>query len=374
MPIVKNSNLPTFNRLATEGRQVLDADRAGHQDIRAIHIGLLNIMPDAALEATERQFLRLVNDSNLIAQIHIHPFSLPIIKRGENAQAHIDTYYEKFEDIKEQGLDGLIVTGTNPVDYPALDERKFWQPMIDVIDWAAENVTSTLFSCMASHLALTNAHGQAPVWADDKVWGVYPHRVIDNQHPLVSGMNTQFNVIHSRHRDVSLEQFKEAGLRVLVHSKEAGVHLATSQDGFRSVFMQGHPEYDTNSLLKEYGREVKRFIAKERPDYPPPPKNYFNEDGLEIAKRHKTIVTAGFASEFPEKELEATLDNTWKDSARSLISTWMGLVYQVTDIDRKKPFMPGVDPNDPLSLKPENRFVGPLQPTQVQASPQLAHP
>lgn len=367
MPIVKNSELPTFNRLAA----TLDADRASHQDIRAIHIGLLNIMPDAALEATERQFLRLVNDSNLIAQIHIHPFSLPIIKRGADAHAHIDTYYEKFESIKEQGLDGLIVTGTNPVDYPALEDRRFWQPMIDVIDWANENVTSTLYSCMASHLALTNHHGQTPAWNADKVWGVYPHRVIDGGHPLVSGMNTQFNVIHSRHRDVSLKQFNAAGLRVLVHSKEAGVHLATSQDGLRSVFMQGHPEYDTNSLLKEYKREVTNFTTGRRTDYPSPPKNYFNDEGLAIAKAHESLVRSGFDVTFPEQELEATLDNTWKDSARSLVSTWMGLVYQVTDVDRKKPFMPGVDPNDPLRLKPESQFVGPRQAQVSQRQPEL---
>lgn len=363
MPIVKNSNLPTFNRLSA----TLDADRASHQDIRAIHVGFLNIMPDAALEATERQFYRLINASNLIAQIHVHPFSLPIIQRGADAQNHIDTYYETFDKLKEEGLDALIVTGTNPVSYPDISDTKFWQPLIDVVDWAQENVTSTLYSCLASHVALSQHFGQVPAWNDEKKWGVYSHRVVDSEHPLVNSTNTQFNVIHSRHRDVSPAQFKGAGLRVLVQSNEAGVHLATSQDGFRSIFMQGHPEYDTNSLLKEYKREVTNFTEGRRPDYPPVPAGYFDKDGLDIASAHKTATLHGNVVEFPEKALEETLNNTWIDSARSLVSTWMGLVYQVTDVDRKKPFMEGVDPNDPLRLKPENRFVGP---TQVQGLPQ----
>ena len=108
MPLVANSSLPTFSRLRAEGENVLDPARAQKQDIREMHIGLLNMMPDAALEATERQFFRIIGDSNQIAQFHMHPFSLPELSRGEKATAHIEQYYDSFESIKAAGLDALI--------------------------------------------------------------------------------------------------------------------------------------------------------------------------------------------------------------------------------------------------------------------------
>lgn len=352
MPLVKNSALPTYDRLSHEGRQVLDAERASHQDIRELHVGLLNIMPDAALEATERQFMRLIGESDRIVQIHVHLFTLPLIKRGAEAQAHIDTYYESFDDLKKAGLDALIITGTNPVAYPDIAEKEFWQPLIDAMNWAKENVTSTLCSCLTSHVAMIHTYGQKPLWHDDKRWGVYTHRVKDNNHPLVRGMNTKFDVIHSRHRNVTREQFEKAGLRVLVENSDVGVHLAASPDGFSFLFLQGHPEYDIFSLLKEYKREVSNFIEGKRSDYPPPPANYFNENAHKIAERHKQAILADNKDlPFPEDEIAATLDNTWTDSARSLVATWIGLVYQVTNVDRRKPFMDGVDPEDPLGLK-----------------------
>lgn len=351
MPLIKNSALPTFDRLSAEGRQVLDSDRASHQDIRELHIGFLNLMPDAALEATERQFYRLIGESNLIAQLHIHPFTLPMIQRGPEAQAHIDRHYEDFQTLKTDGLDALIITGTNPVSYPDIADKTFWQPLIDVIEWAHENVTSTMCSCLTSHVAMIHRYGQTPTWHDDKRWGVYPHRITDSNHPLVRAMNTKFDVIHSRHRDVTPAQFEAAGLRVLVKNAEVGAHLATSADGLRLVLLQGHPEYDMMSLLKEYKREVTNYIEGKRPDYPPPPAHYLNEISLAVAQTHQQKVLNGEKADFPDEAFASTLDNTWTDSARSLIATWVGLVYQVTHVDRRKPFMDGLDPADPLGLR-----------------------
>lgn len=135
MPLVAHSKLPSFQRLRQEGETVLDRDDALSQDIRELHIGLLNMMPDAALEATERQFFRLVGESNQIAQFYLHPFTIPNLPRGKEGQAHIDQYYEPLEQIKDEGLDALIITGAN-VSGPELSNEPFWQPLIDVIDWA----------------------------------------------------------------------------------------------------------------------------------------------------------------------------------------------------------------------------------------------
>ena len=138
MPLVAHNKLPAFERLRAEGTSVLPPGRAAQQDIRELHIGLLNMMPDAALAATERQFFRLVGESNPIAQFYVHPFTLPELERGPEAQAHIDAYYEPFEKVKEEGLDALIVTGANVIG-PELSNQPFWKPLIAVIDWAMES-------------------------------------------------------------------------------------------------------------------------------------------------------------------------------------------------------------------------------------------
>lgn len=320
MPLVAYKNLPTFERLKKEGRTILPAERAKHQDIREMHIGLLNMMPDAALEATERQFFRLVGESNQIAQLYIHPFTLPELPRSEKTKNYIKNHYETFEEIKEQGLDALIITGAN-VSQPDLEQEPFWRPLQDVIDWGWNNVTSTLCSCLATHAVMQAKYNQKrSILKQGKLWGVYKHSVIEEKHPLVRNMNTVFDVPHSRWNEITTEQFKIAGMTTLVESKVAGTHIAVSADGFRLICMQGHPEYDTISLKKEYEREIKRYESGERSDIPPRPENY--TDG----------------------------ENTWTDSGRSIIASWIGLVYQITNADRKKQFMDGVDPNNPLGI------------------------
>jgi homoserine O-succinyltransferase len=354
MPIVAHNALPTFERLRAEGQKILDSDAALHQDIRELHIGLLNMMPDAALAATERQFFRLINESNQIAQFYVHPFTLTGLERSAEAQAHIERFYEPFEQVREEGLDALIITGAN-VTHPDLAQEAFWQPLIEVIDWAAESVTSTLCSCLATHAVLQFRYGQRRFRLPAKRWGVYAHRVVNKAHPLVNDVNTVFDVPHSRFNEISREQFTAAGLRVLVESEEAGVHLAVSEDGFRLVFFQGHPEYDTVSLLKEYKREVNRFAAGERRDYPPFPENYIRLRDRAILEEHRDrvveVLQRGEAPpEVPESHVLGSLDNTWHDTAEGVLGNWVGQIYQITNMSRRLPFMEGVNPTDPLGL------------------------
>jgi homoserine O-succinyltransferase len=348
MPLIAHSDLPSFQRLKKEGEQVLSKERADKQTIRELHIGLLNIMPDKALEATERQFFRLVGQSNKIAQFFIHPFSLETLDRGEEAKQHIKKYYQSFEEIKAQGLDALIITGAN-VSQANLEKEPFYSALSEVIDWAYDNVTSTLCSCLATHAVLQARYGQKRQAMKKKCWGVFSHKVIKT-HPLVSGMNTVFDVPHSRFNEITKQQFETAGLSVLV-SSEQGVHLAVSEDLFRLVFFQGHPEYDTISLLKEYKREF--ILYANSNDELQCPENYFNiyvkailNEFLENFKAKKVTI-----AEFPEQLIAKELDNSWRDSALALMNNWVGCVYQVTHEDRKKPFMAGLDVNDPLGLK-----------------------
>jgi homoserine O-succinyltransferase len=354
MPIVAHNGLPTFQRLRKEGQIILDPDRALHQDIRELHIGLLNMMPDAALAATERQFFRLVGQSNQIAQFYVHPFTLDALQRTSDARAHIERYYEPFERLRDEGLDALIITGAN-VSHPDLADEPFWRPLIEVIDWAAENVTSTLCSCLATHAVLQFRYGQRRYPLPAKRWGVYPHRVVHRSHPLVNSVNTLFDVPHSRFNEIGREQFDAAGLQVLVESQQAGVHLAVSEDGFRLVFFQGHPEYDTISLLKEYKREVNRFIAGARQDYPPFPENYIRLRDRAILEEHRDRIIASLERgvdppDVPESRIAEGLDNTWHDTAEGVVGNWMGKIYQLTNSDRRLPFMEGVNPLNPLEL------------------------
>ncbi|MFZ1386277.1 MAG: homoserine O-succinyltransferase [Thiolinea sp.] len=355
MPLVDHSGLPTFRRLLAEGQDILREDYAQHQDIRELHIGLLNMMPDAALMATERQFFRLVGMSNQIAQFHMHVFTLDSLPRGEAAQAHIAQYYEKFADLRQKGLDALIITGVNPI-HAKLEDEPFWSGLMEVVEWAQENVTSTLCSCLASHAIVQHLYGIRRRPLGYKRWGVYKHALTMPEHPLVSNINTHFDVPHSRFNQIDREQLEAKGLRVLAESHKAGVHLAVSPDLFRFVFFQGHPEYDGISLMKEFRREVSAWYVGRRPDYPPFPQNYFRPQvkailneyrlRLEVAREQGTDIP-----EFPESSLIPLLPNTWRDTAKSMVSNWIGKVYQLTNNERHLPFMDGIDPNNPLGLR-----------------------
>jgi len=349
MPLVAHNALPTFERLRRDGMTVLSTERAGNQVIRELHIGLLNMMPDAALEATERQFYRLVGESNPIAQFYMHPFTLPALPRGDKARAHIEAYYESFDDIREKGLDALIITGAN-VSGPNLADEAFWRPMIEVIDWAWDNVTSTLCSCLATHAVMQFRYGQTRVKQPKKVWGVFEHRVVDARHPLVADVNTRFDVPHSRWNDVSRAQFEAAGIKVLAESAEGGVHLAVSPDGFRTVFFQGHPEYDTVSLLKEYKRDALLAAAGHLPAWPPFPARTFDAQSRALLAEYASRLRAGETLDFPESLIVPRLDNTWHDTAEGVVGNWIGCVYQITHRERGLPFMPGIDPDNPLGL------------------------
>jgi len=354
MPLVAHTELPTFQRLREEGQEVLSVERAAHQDIREMHIGLLNMMPDAALAATERQFYRLVGAANPIVQFHMHPFTIDGLPRSAKAREYISHYYESFEQIQRDGLDGLIVSGAN-VTHPSLPQESFWEPLTEVFDWAKQHVTSILCSCLATHALIHYCYGIERTHLGGKRWGVYSHRVVEPRHPLVADINTRFDVPHSRFNEIFHEDMEAAGLKVLVESEEAGVHLAVSQDLFRVIFFQGHPEYDTISLLKEYKREIMRYFHGEREDYPAFPEHYFSLEvsGLlnEYGQHLRSAKRAGrMPPELPEDLIIKHLDNTWRDTAKAVFNNWLGKIYQITDTDRRKPFMDHIDPSNPLRL------------------------
>jgi len=355
MPLVAHTPLPTFDLLKAQGEEVLELGQALHQDIRELHIGFLNLMPNASFQATERQFLRLVGSSNQIVQYYIYLFTIEGVERDEKTQNYIDSYYTSFEKVKDSGLDALIITGTNPAN-PSLEQEPFWKPLGEVVDWATNNVTSVLCSCLAVHAIVKHLHDIERKPLQRKRWGVYSHRITQSKHPLLRNINTRFDVPHSRNNDVSQEQLQAAGFKILVAGSESGVHMAVSPDMLRIVYLQGHPEYDRVSLLKEYKREVNRYFEGARDTYPESPENYFNSEIDEIIQQYiprinEAMEKGGQMPVFPEAEIEPLLDNTWRDTGKSIFDNWLGLVYQMTNIDRHLPFTDGIDPDDPLKIK-----------------------
>ncbi|MBX2869680.1 MAG: homoserine O-succinyltransferase [Acidiferrobacterales bacterium] len=354
MPLIANTDLPSFARLRAEGQEVLEPGRAKQQDIRELHIGILNMMPDAALEATERQFLRLVGSCNRIAQFHTHLFTFPEIPRDEKSKSHIDKYYRSFESLQEEGLDAIILSGANPAQ-PEIEKEPFWEPLGAVVEWAKDNVCSVMCSCLATHAVVQQLWGIRRYKLADKRWGVYSNRITDAVHPLIANINTRFDAPHSHVYEVNAGQFEKRHLPVLAQSREADLHLAVSPDGLRFVFFQGHPEYDAVSLLKEYKREVVRYIESQRETYPPYPEHYFSKEARDILEQHKRLVERArgdFSSlpQFPDAEVEGLVDNTWSDTGKAIVNNWLGLIYQVADQERGKVFMDGVNPADPLGL------------------------
>jgi len=324
MPLVAHNKLPTFSRLRERGQEMLTLERAQHQDIRELHIGLLNMMPDAALAATEAQFMGIVGACDQITQFYMYPFSLAELNRGAQAEEHISQYYYDFADLADQGLDALIITGAN-VANPSLDQEAFWKPLIEVVRWAEDNVASILCSCLATHALVKHHYGIERQPLPQKRWGVYSHRISRPEHPLMRGINTRFDAPHSRYNEITRSQLEEAGLTVLIESQEAGVHLAVSPDQIRIVYFQGHPEYNSNSLLKEYKREISRYLGDERKSAPRYPENYFSDEAIEIAvtyieRAEKAKSNGNAPPEFPEKDLEALVDNTWGDTGKAIIN------------------------------------------------------
>lgn len=335
MPLVRHIDLPSLSSL-----NALTLEQATHQDIRELHVGLLNMMPDAALETTERQFLKLVGNCNQIAQFYVHPFSLPGLPRSAETQAYIARHYRTFEELKAEGLDALIITGAN-VTGARLEDEPFWQPLMEVLSWATRRVTSVWCSCLASHAVLQHQYGIQRTPLPAKRWGVYPHRKARLEHPLLADINTRFDVPHSRWNTVSADRLRAAGVSPLIVDEQGEVHLAVSPDGFRLVYSQGHPEYDLNSLLKEYKRELLRYRRGELSDPPPFPENYLDREAQALCGRE----------EFPEREITSLLDNTWGDTGKAVFNNWLGLVYQLTHVDRHRPFVDGVDSEDPLGWR-----------------------
>jgi homoserine O-succinyltransferase/O-acetyltransferase len=285
MALIEHSRLPAFESMRLERVAMASPEEARGES--SVSVGLLNLMPDAALRAADRQFVRLLSAAAAEIDLWVYPFTVAAESRSEEARQHISDHYSTFADVREQGLDALIVTGANPAQ-DDLEQETFWGGLVDVLDWATDSTRSILCSCLATHVVLQKYRGVKRTRLPQKRWGVYSHRIL-KEHTLLEGLDDPVEAPHSHWYDVTREEMESIGLTVVLESEEAGVHMAVDDDD-SYVFFQGHPEYDEISLLKEYRRELGRFWRGERVDYPPVPEHYFGEVALALLEEYRPVL------------------------------------------------------------------------------------
>jgi len=300
MPIRVQNDLPVKEILEQENIFVMDEHRAMHQDIRPIKIGLLNLMP--LKEDTELQILRSLSNTPL--QVDVVFVNVSSHKSKNTSTSHLNKFYVSFEEIKDQRFDGFIITGA-PVEQMPFEEVDYWEELKEIMEWTKTHVTSTMHLCWGAQAGLYYHYGIEKVQLDEKVFGVFEHRVKNRKTPLVRGFDDVFYAPHSRHTTVPTEAIEsEEQLIILAESEEAGVFLTMSLDG-KQIFVMGHPEYDRVTLNNEYMRDKNKGLEIALP------KNYYPDDNFE----NRPLLT-------------------WRSHANNLYTNWVNYyVYQTTPYD-----------------------------------------
>jgi homoserine O-succinyltransferase/O-acetyltransferase len=253
-------------------------DKFGHpKDVDVdLTIGLINNMPDAALQATERQFMRLLRQAAGDRRIDFHCFSLPSVSRSRSAKWRVETQYADIADIDRLHIDGLIVTGAEPGS-ATLPQETFWQELTGIVDWAKSNTRSTIWSCLAAHAAVLHLDGVERRRLDEKCSGIFDCITVSD-HWLTDGLSFPMKIAHSRLNELRASDLTARGYQLVTQSPNGGADSFVKHFGSQFVFFQGHPEYEALSLEREYLRDVSRFLNGERETYPAIPVGYFDSE------------------------------------------------------------------------------------------------
>ena len=237
----------------------------GKRSPQRVRIALINNMPDAALEDTEVQFFGLLDSAAGHIPLSLKLYSLPELPRSNAGQQHLKNFYFDINDLLNSRFDGVIMTGTEPRQ-PDLREEPYWPVLTNVLDWAERNTVSTVLSCLAAHAGVLHSDGIPRHRLPDKQFGVFHYQKV-RCHPLTDGAGDVMQFPHSRWNEVRADALASCGYQILTQSAEAGVDsfVKIKRDSL-FVHFQGHPEYGTRTLLKEYRRDIKRFLGeRERP-------------------------------------------------------------------------------------------------------------
>lgn len=300
MPIKTQNDLPAKGILENENIFVVDENRALHQDIRPLQIGILNLMP--VKQDTELQLLRALSNTPL--QVDITFMKMNSHRSLNTSMNHLNKFYRTFDELKKNRYDGLIITGA-PVEQIAFEQVDYWEELCEIMEWSKANVTSTLHICWGAQAGLYYHFGLNKELLPEKLSGVYAHQVMNRKIPLVRGFDDFFLMPHSRHTTVPAKAIHGCeSLTVLAESEEAGVLLCMTGEG-KQIFVMGHPEYDRMTLHNEYERDREKGLPV------PVPKNYYPKDD---------------PSERPMMQ--------WRSHSNILYTNWLNYyVYQTTPFD-----------------------------------------
>ena len=303
MPVIVPKGFPAYDILSDEGTFLMDNLRASSQDIRALEILVLNIMPTKIV--TETQLLRLI--SNSLIQVNVtflHPKN-HISKNTDHN--HLEKFYKTFDEIKDRKFDGLIITGA-PVEHLDFNEVDYWDELVDIMNYSKDHVTSTLHICWGAQAALKHRYGIEKKPLDKKQFGIYSHRLLNDSHPLLRGFDDEFYAPHSRHTYNSVSDIEACGeLEILAFSDDAGAYIVADRTG-KNIYVSGHCEYDYDTLSKEYNRDLNRGLDIDVPI------NYY-----------------------PDNDPSKRPINKWRSHANLLYRNWLNFqVYQVTQYEINK--------------------------------------
>ena len=250
MPIKIPNDLPAFQTLENENIFVIPDDRAAHQDIRALKIAIVNLMPDKI--ATETQLLRLLSNTPLHVDIDLIQMSSHMSKN--TSLEHMLAFYKNFDEVCDNRYDGLIITGA-PVEQMEYEDVDYWDELCRVFEWSKTNVFSTIHICWGAQAGLYYHYGVPKYPLKEKMFGNFKHHIDYPESIILKGFGDVFHCPHSRHTEVRREDIEKVDdLIVVAVSNEAGVHLVSDRTQ-RQFFLFGHWEYDRETIAKEYFRD-----------------------------------------------------------------------------------------------------------------------
>ncbi len=297
MPIKIQSDLPACKILEEENIFVMTENRALTQDIRPLKIAIVNLMPTK--EVTETQLLRLLGNTPL--QIEISLVRMENHQSKNTVKDYLDKFYIPSSELFSRKFDGMIITGA-PVEQLEFESVDYWDELCKIMDYARENVYSTLYVCWGSFAGLYH-HYKVPKYPlERKMSGIFMNERCVEGEPLLRGFDDTFPIPQSRHTTLKKEDvLKCDDLVVLSESAEAGVTIIKSKDN-REIFMTGHLEYDTMTLAEEYYRDTEKGMKV------PLPKNYF-----------------------PTNNVNRMPTSYWRSTAHLFYTNWLNYyVYQAT--------------------------------------------
>lgn len=299
------------------------------QNSNKIVIGLLNNMSASALDATERQFSTLLESASEGLSIEFRRFVLPEILKGEPSSIYRDRNYESAESLPDAHVDALIVTGREPTT-PDLRDEPYWPSFVRVLEWAQSETISTVWSCLAAHAAVLHMDGIARVRSERKHLGVYNCTRISD-HPITAGVPKELRVPHSRWNGLREADLVRCGYEMVTRTESGEVDFFLRPGKSLFVFFQGHPEYEAETLLLEYRRDVGRFLRGEAANYPGIPQNYF-----EPHMESELLAIQGRAGEQTREETLAQIAsllssvgklNGWHTAASRIYRNWLGYIW-----------------------------------------------